>query len=44
MKKRMNVKKLLAALCVVALLIGVLPVSGFAMEAYQQAIAEYQAQ
>ncbi len=44
MKKRMNWKKMLAVLCVAALMVGVLPVSGFAMEAYQQAIAEYQAQ
>lgn len=46
MKKQMNLKKMLAVLCVAALLVGVLPVSGFAMDLeayYQKALAEYQA-
>ena len=46
MKNRTYLKKTLAALCVVAMLISVMPVSGFAMDLeayYQQAMAEYQA-
>ena len=46
MTKQMNLKKMLAVLCVAALLVGVLPVSGFAMDLeayYQKALAEYQA-
>ncbi|MBP3204659.1 MAG: hypothetical protein J6M66_04470 [Lachnospiraceae bacterium] len=46
MKKRMNLKKVLAVFCVAALFANVLPVSGFAMDLeayYQQALAEYQA-